>query len=109
MTLIFGLAINFSPDVLNFVLIDYKGGTAFEPFRRLPHKVDIVTNLDQSATARVFASIIAELDRRQKLNKQTKSKDIVDYRRKGLNLEPRRPPYPHLFIIIDEFAEMIAG
>jgi DNA segregation ATPase FtsK/SpoIIIE-like protein len=109
MTLIIGLALNFNPDVLNFVLIDYKGGAAFEPFKRLPHKVDIVTNLDQSATARVFASIIAELDRRQKLNTYTNSKDIVHYRKKGLNLDPQRPPYPHLFIIIDEFAEMIAG
>jgi len=109
MTLILGLALNFNPDVLNFVLIDYKGGSAFEPFKRLPHKVDIVTNLDQSATARVFTSIIAELDRRQRLNTYTNSKDIVHYRRKGLNLEPERPPYPHLFIIIDEFAEMISG
>jgi type VII secretion protein EccCb len=109
MTLIIGMALNFSPDVLNFVLVDYKGGSAFEPFKRLPHKVDIVTNLDQSATARVFASIIAELDRRQKLNTYTNSKDIVHYRKKGLNLEPDRPPYPHLFIIIDEFAEMISG
>lgn len=109
MTLIIGMALNFNPDVLNFVLIDYKGGSAFEPFKKLPHKVDIVTNLDQSATARVFASIIAELDRRQKLNTYTNSKDIVHYRKKGLNLEPGRPPYPHLFIIIDEFAEMISG
>ncbi len=109
MTLIIGMALNFNPDVLNFVLIDYKGGAAFEPFKKLPHKVDIVTNLDQSATARVFASIIAELDRRQKLNTYTNSKDIVHYRRKGLNLEPESPPYPHLFIIIDEFAEMISG
>jgi type VII secretion protein EccCb len=109
MTLIIGLALNYDPSVLNFVLIDYKGGAAFEPFKRLPHKVDIVTNLDQSATARVFASIIAELDRRQKLNTYSNSKDIVHYRSKGLNLDPETQPYPHLFIIIDEFAEMIAG
>jgi type VII secretion protein EccCb len=109
MTMIIGMALNFNPSVLNFVLVDYKGGSAFEPFKRLPHAVDIVSNLDQSATARVFASIIAELDRRQRLNTYTNSKDIVHYRRKGLNLEPDRPPYPHLFIIIDEFAEMISG
>ena len=109
MTLIIGMALNFNPSVLNFVLVDYKGGSAFEPFKHLPHAVDIVSNLDQSATARVFASIIAELDRRQRLNTYTNSKDIVHYRRKGLNLDPERPPYPHLFIIIDEFAEMISG
>ncbi|MBA4384281.1 MAG: hypothetical protein C0410_06065, partial [Anaerolinea sp.] len=109
MTMILGLALNFDPNVLNFVLIDYKGGSAFDPFKKLPHSVDIVSNLDQSATARVFTSIIAELDRRQRLNTYTNSKDIVHYRRKGLNLEAGRPPYPHLFIIIDEFAEMISG
>ena len=109
MTMIIGMALNFNPTVLNFVLVDYKGGSAFEPFKHLPHAVDIVSNLDQSATARVFASIIAELDRRQRLNTYTNSKDIVHYRRKGLNIEPDRPPYPHLFIIIDEFAEMISG
>lgn len=109
MTLIIGLALNYSPDVLNFVLVDYKGGSAFDPFKKLPHAVDIVTNLDESATARVFASIIAELDRRQKLNTYSASKDIVHYRQRGLNLKEDSQPYPHLFIIIDEFAEMISG
>lgn len=109
MTLIIGLALNFNPDVLNFVLVDYKGGSAFDPFKSLPHQVDIVTNLDQSGTARVFASIIAELDRRQKLNTDKKVKDIVAYRKKGYNLDPDQKPYPHLFIVIDEFAEMISG
>ena len=85
MTMIIGMALNFNPTVLNFVLVDYKGGSAFEPFKHLPHAVDIVSNLDLSATARVFASIIAELDRRQRLNTYTNSKDIVHYRRKGLN------------------------
>jgi len=109
MTLIIGLALNYDPSVVNFVLVDYKGGAAFEPFRTLPHCVDIVTNLEGSATARMFASVKAELDRRQRLNTYTDSKDIVHYRKKGLHTEKNAPPYPFLFIIIDEFAEMIAG
>ena len=109
MTLIMGLAINFDPSVVNFVLVDYKGGAAFEPFRELPHVVDIVTNLEGSATSRMFASIKAELDRRQRLNTFTDSKDIVAYYRKGLHRKEGSPPYPFLFIIIDEFAEMISG
>jgi S-DNA-T family DNA segregation ATPase FtsK/SpoIIIE len=108
-SLIIGLAVNYDPSIINFVLVDYKGGSAFEPFRHLPHVVDIVTNLEGSATGRMFASIKAELDRRQRLNTYTDSKDIVHYRKKGLHLEEGRQPYPHLFIIIDEFAEMIAG
>ena len=109
MTLIMGLAVNFDPSVINFVLVDYKGGAAFEPFRNLPHVVDIVTNLEGSATARMFASIKAELDRRQKLNTYNDAKDIVHYRKKGLHTIEGSPPYPFLFVIIDEFAEMIAG
>ncbi len=105
MTMIVGLALNYSPDILNFVLVDYKGGGAFKPFERLPHCVDIVTNLNKSAVARMFSAITAEMMRRQKLNADTKTKDIIEYRRKGLHLT--HAPFPHLFIIIDEYAEMI--
>lgn len=105
MTLIVGLALNYDPSILNFVLVDYKGGGAFKPFERLPHCVDIVTNLNKAAVNRMFAAINAEMRRRQALNVETGTKDIVEYRRKGLHLT--REPYPHLFIIIDEYAEMI--
>ncbi|MCB9137924.1 MAG: NACHT domain-containing protein [Caldilineaceae bacterium] len=105
MTMIAGLAVNYSPDLLNFVLVDYKGGGAFRPFAGLPHCVDIVTNLNKAAVARMFTAINAEIRRRQQLNTDTGAKDIVDYRRR--NLHRTREPYPHLFIIIDEYAEMI--
>ena len=105
MTLIVGLALNYDPAVLNFVLVDYKGGGAFQPFRDLPHCIDIITNLNKSAVKRMFTAINAEMQRRQKLNADTATKDIVEYRAKGLHLS--HAPYPHLFIIIDEYAEMI--
>lgn len=124
MTMILGLAYNYDPSIINFVLVDFKGGAAFEPFRKLPHCVDIVTNLRGSAVERMFAAITAELNRRQALNTITESKHIVDYRRRKLH-EPDKngqygqpvtikdksfptAPYPHLFVFIDEFAEMIA-
>lgn len=105
MTLIVGLAINYSPDILNFVLVDYKGGGAFKPFESLPHCVDIVTNLNTAAVDRMFTAINAEIRRRQALNTATGTKDIVDYRERGYHLT--NEPYPHLFVIIDEYAEMI--
>ena len=111
MTLIVGLALNYSPEILNFVLVDYKGGGAFKPFERLPHCVDIVTNLNKAAVNRMFTSINAEIRRRQSLNADTGTKDIIEYRQKGYHLpRPDGSPgviYPHLFIIIDEYAEMI--
>ncbi len=105
MTLIVGMVLNYDPSILNFVLVDYKGGGAFKPFENLPHCVDIITNLNKSAVHRMFTAINAEMQRRQKLNADTGTKDIVEYRAKGYHLT--KEPYPHLFIIIDEYAEMI--
>ncbi|MCP4417168.1 MAG: hypothetical protein GY805_11125, partial [Chloroflexi bacterium] len=105
MTMIVGLALNYDPSILNFVLVDYKGGGAFKPFEKLPHCVDIVTNLNKAAVSRMFAAINAEMRRRQGMNAETGTKDIVDYRKK--NLHKTREPYPHLFVIIDEYSEMI--
>lgn len=104
-TLIVGLALRYDPSILNFVLVDYKGGGAFTPFKNLPHCVDIITNLHQSGVVRMFTAINAELKRRQQLTTDTKTKDIVEYRRKGLHKTYQ--PLPHMFIIIDEYAEMI--
>ncbi len=106
MTLLVSLAMNYSPEILNFVLVDYKGGGAFKAFETLPHCVDIVTNLNKAAVVRMFTSINAEIRRRQKMNADTGTKDIVEYRKKGLHLNGGEP-YPHLFVIIDEYAEMI--
>jgi DNA segregation ATPase FtsK/SpoIIIE, S-DNA-T family len=119
MTLILALCIEYDPSIVNFVLIDYKGGAAFDPFKTLPHKVDIVTNLQGAAVDRMFKAINAELNRRQAINTVTNSKHIVHYRERGLHLMDdeeflvefgrEKEPYPHLFIIIDEFAEMISN
>lgn len=108
MTIILSLAVKYDPSMVNFVLIDFKGGAAFDPFRNLPHVVDIVTNLRGNAVARMFAAINAELNRRQQVNQDNDVKDIVRYRKAGLH-KIRSDNYPHLFIIIDEFAEMIAN
>lgn len=104
LTLIAGLAMSYDPSILNFVLVDYKGGSAFEPFRDLPHCVDIVTNLDGKAVDRMFIAIDSELRRRSKILADYNVKHIVEYREKGYHLEA---PFPHLFIVVDEFAEMI--
>jgi len=120
MTMILGLAYNYDPSIVNFVLVDFKGGAAFEPFRNLPHCVDIVTNLKGNAVERMFAAIMAEIHRREAINVATGAKHIVHYRQNGLHQPPygrsvtikgetlHTAPYPHLFVFIDEFAEMIA-
>src|SRR5690606_29374419 len=62
MSLIIGLAARYDPTIVNFVLVDYKGGTAFEAFRRMPHTVDVITNLQGYAGVRMFTAVRAELN-----------------------------------------------
>lgn len=112
-SLILSMAIQYDPTLLNFVLVDFKGGTAFKPFEKLPHCVEVVTNLTGDRVARMFLAIRSVIDRRNQLNERTKTKDIVDYRRREWHIKTpdgsEPVPYPYLFIVIDEFAEVIAA
>lgn len=116
-TYILSLAVNFHPDEVAFVLIDYKGGGlagAFEDEEKgihLPHLVGTMTNLDGAAIQRSMMSIESEMKRRQRIFNEAKSAneegtmDIYMYQtlyRSGKVSEP----LPHLFIISDEFAEL---
>src|SRR3990170_6358798 len=111
MPLAAGLAVRYDPRIINFVLVDLKGGAAFEPFKKLPHVVDIATNLQGNAVERIFIALKAELDRRSKLLADGRVGDLVDYRKRVVpKLKPDDPlpkTFPHLFIIVDEFAEML--
>jgi DNA segregation ATPase FtsK/SpoIIIE-like protein len=112
-TLISAMAIRYDPRIVNFVLVDYKGGPTVEPFRKLPHCVDIATNL-QAMPERIFIAINAEMNRRSEILAKAGVSDLVEYRKKVIpGLKPGSPrsapdTFPHLFIIVDEFAEMIA-
>lgn len=116
-TYILSLAVNYHPDEVAFILIDYKGGGlagAFEDAERgirLPHLAGTITNLDGASVKRSLISIQSELRRRQAIfNKARRianegTMDIYKYQqmyREKLVTEP----VPHLFIISDEFAEL---
>lgn len=114
-TYILSLAINYHPDDVNFLLIDYKGGGLAGAFQKgkikLPHLVGTINNIDTNELQRSYASIQSELRRRQiKFNKARNktdegTMDIYKYQRlyhDGIVKEP----IPHLLIICDEFAEL---
>src|SRR5207248_7365012 len=63
-TLVASLAVANRPDELTFVLIDYKGGSAFADCARLPHTVGMVTDLSPHLVERALTSLSAELTRR---------------------------------------------
>ena len=118
-TYILSMAINYSPDDVAFILIDYKGGGlafAFENKRNqmiLPHLAGTITNLDKVEMDRTLVSIDSEIKRRQTLFNEARDAlgestiDIYKYQR--FFKEGRlKEAIPHLFIICDEFAELKA-
>lgn len=110
-TYILSLAVNYHPDEVAFILIDYKGGGMAKSFEKLPHTAGIITNLDGAAIKRSLVSIESELKRRQaifaEVSKQVDISNIDIYKYQKLYREGVvKEPLQHLFIISDEFAEL---
>ena len=116
-TYILSMAINYSPEEVAFILIDYKGGGLAFAFENkvtgisLPHLAGTITNLDKAEMDRTLVSIDSEVKRRQAVFNSARDKlgestmDIYKYQRfyrEGKLAEP----VPHLFIVCDEFAEL---
>lgn len=113
------LAVNFAPEDVGFLPIDFKGGGMANLFKDLPHLLGSITNLDGAGSARALASIRAELQKRQRLFGQYGVNHINGYTKlykQGKTItdpeEKKRfpeKPLPHLFLISDEFAELKAN
>src|SRR3712207_4661324 len=104
-TVIASLAVANRPEDLNFVLVDYKGGSAFKDCVHLPHTVGMVTDLDAHLVERALTSLRAELRYREHRLAEAGVKDLDDYVALR-DREPGRPPLPRLLLVIDEFAAM---
>ncbi|WP_062517002.1 type VII secretion protein EccCa [Demequina gelatinilytica] len=110
-TLVLGLAAQHSPEDLAMILVDYKGGAAFSPLAPLPHVSGLIDNLEGEAglVERARASIAGEVVRRQRQLKEAGSlASITEYRRARAT-NPSLPPMPHLFVVIDEFGELLTA
>lgn len=101
-TWILGMAVEQSPDRLTFLLVDYKGGSAFGDCVSLPHTVGLVTDLTPHLVARALTSLRAELKRREELFADKGAKDLATLEERG---DPDAPPA--LVIVIDEFAALV--
>ncbi|GAA1220775.1 FtsK/SpoIIIE domain-containing protein [Rhodoglobus aureus] len=94
---VLAMAAESSPDDVTFLLVDFKGGSAFAHLSQLPHTVGIITDLDETAASRAFASLRAELQHRERDLARASARDISE-----LDAVPR------LVIVVDEFAAMMA-
>ncbi|WP_427892981.1 type VII secretion protein EccCa [Kribbella sp. GL6] len=108
-TMVTALLATHPPEDLALVLVDFKGGATFAPFDGVPHVAGIITNLqdDASMIERAYASLAGEVQRRQQVLKDAGNiANITDYRLYR-SQRPEMAPLPHLFVIIDEFGELL--
>ncbi|MFC5722003.1 type VII secretion protein EccCa [Streptomyces gamaensis] len=111
-TLVLALVATHPPEDLAMVLVDYKGGATFAPFAGLPHVAGVITNLENQAglVERVHTSLAGEVKRRQQVLKDAGNiADIGHYAALRAGERPDLEPLPHLFVVIDEFGELLTA
>jgi len=97
-TWVTALARRHPPSAVAFVLVDYKGGSAFDACARLPHVTGVVTDLDAGLGERLLVGLRAELRERE-----------AGLRHAGVgDLRDLADGPPRLVIVVDEFATLAA-
>jgi S-DNA-T family DNA segregation ATPase FtsK/SpoIIIE len=110
-TLVLGLALTHPSEVLNFVLVDFKGGATFLGLDKLTHVSAVITNLadELPLVDRMRDALNGELVRRQELLRSSGNyASLRDYA-KAREERPDLPPVPTLFVVIDEFSELLSA
>ncbi|WP_019929509.1 type VII secretion protein EccC [Nocardia sp. BMG111209] len=109
-TLVLSLVTTHSPDQLNLILVDFKGGATFLGLDPLPHVAAVITNLEEEIALvdRMRDALAGEMNRRQELLRAAGNfANVTDYekaRATGVPLDP----LPALFVIVDEFSELLS-
>ncbi|GAA1934858.1 hypothetical protein GCM10009775_28420 [Microbacterium aoyamense] len=96
-TWVLALAATHSTHEVSFLLADFKGGTAFDGLRGLPHVTGVITDLDGSGARRAIESLRAEVRWRESELARFGARDILD----------PRVAMPRLVIVVDEFAALL--
>ncbi len=97
---VLGMAAAHPPSRVTFLLVDYKGGSAFADCVRLPHCVGLVTDLTPELVDRALVSLRAEIRRREVVLSEAGAADLEGLLRSGGEAPPS------LVIVVDEFAAL---
>jgi len=104
-TFLLSIMVSFSPEDVNFFMIDYKGGGTGNALQHLPHCAGIISNLSGNQIKRAMSAITSENRRRQELLGRYGVNHIDAYIR--LYRENKADePLPHLILVVDEFAQL---
>ncbi len=101
--LITNLALNYSPNEIQFYLIDFKKGVEFKLYDhyKLPHARVIAIESEREFGLSVLEQLDRELKRRGDLFRDLSVQDLAGYRASG-----HPEPMPRVMLIIDEFQEL---
>ncbi|QEW01074.1 type VII secretion protein EccCa [Microbacterium caowuchunii] len=111
-TLVLALALTHSPEQLNFVLVDFKGGATFAGMAGMPHVSAIITNLgsELALVDRFQDALQGEIVRRQELLRAAGNfANVSDYEKARKGGRTDLAPLPALLIVADEFSELLAA
>ncbi|MFC9771858.1 MULTISPECIES: FtsK/SpoIIIE domain-containing protein [unclassified Pseudarthrobacter] len=103
-TLVVALALSHPPELVNFLFVDFKGGSGLGPLTNLVHCVGLLTDLSASELDRTLASLRAEIRLREEALAAANVPDLASYHS---TQEVAGPALPHLVIIIDEFRMLV--
>ncbi|HIY66724.1 MAG TPA: hypothetical protein H9830_10665 [Candidatus Agrococcus pullicola] len=90
------LAIGYTSEELNVLLVDFKGGASFGELQRLRHCVGLMTDLDEAGAVRAIESLRAELRFREHTLAEL-----------GVRSIDETDALPRLVVVVDEFAAML--
>lgn len=77
-TMIYSLADRYSPDKVNFSVLDFSGGL-FSPYEKLPHCREILSLPAEKETASFFDRILSETERRRNIFISKNAADFTEY------------------------------
>ncbi|GAA3945636.1 type VII secretion protein EccCa [Actinoplanes auranticolor] len=109
-TLVCALAATHSSEILNLVLVDFKGGATFLGMEKLPHTSAVITNLadELPLVDRMQDALNGEMTRRQEMLRASGYASLFDYE-KARAAGAQLVPFPVLLIIVDEFSELLSS
>src|SRR5690606_5858623 len=115
-TVVLSMMCTHSSTVLNFVLVDFKGGATFLGLESAPHVSAVITNLADEVTLvdRMKDALAGEMNRRQEALKRGDGKTYKNFKnaweyQKAWENGAEMDPMPALFIVVDEFSELLSA
>ena len=96
---ILSLASRYSPEDLQFYLIDGKQGVEFQSYPKLPHARVVSLNTSPQLARSVLQELLDEMNRRNDMFKELGFSDFISYRKAG----SPKGKLPRLMLVIDEY------